>query len=174
MARTVADPKILLKNIEQEVRGNDSSAEIESSGTLAGSLQEFYQRPQFELFTLGAFAVVGLLLVVIGIFSVVAYTVSRQTHELGIRIALGAGRTDILGMVFTDSLRIIASGVVIGLLASYGFSRFLTSEISGISASDPWTYGLVTVVVVVVGLLACYLPARRATRVDPMIALRYE
>ena len=174
MARTVANPKILLKNIEQEVRANDSSAEIESSGTLAGSLQEFYQRPQFELFTLGAFAVVGLLLVVIGIFSVVAYTVSRQTHELGIRIALGAERTDILGMVFTNSLRIIASGVVIGLLASYGFSRFLTSEISGISVSDPWTYGLVTVVVVVVGLLACYFPARRATRVDPMIALRYE
>jgi predicted permease len=174
MARTVADPRILLKNIEQEVRAIDPGAELESSGTLAGSLQEFYQRPQFELFTLGAFAVIGLLLVVIGIFSVVAYTVSRQTHELGIRIALGAQRTDILGMVFTESLRIITSGVVIGLLASYGFSRFLTSEISGISVSDPWTYGLVTVVVVGVGLLACYLPARRATRVDPLVALRYE
>ncbi len=174
MARTVTNPAVLLKNIEQEVRAIDPNVEIAASGTLEGSLNEFYRRPQFELFTLGSFALIGLLLVVIGIFSVVAYTVSRQTHELGIRIALGAQRTDILGMVFTNSLRIIASGVVIGLLASYGFSRFLTSEISGISVSDPWTYGLVAVVVVVVGLLACYLPARRATRVDPMVALRYE
>jgi len=174
MARTVTNPAVLLKNIEQEVRAIDPNVEIAASGTLEGSLNEFYRRPQFELFTLGSFALIGLLLVVIGIFSVVAYTVSRQTHELGIRIALGAQRTDILDMVFTHSLRIIASGVAIGLLASYGFSRFLTSEISGISVSDPWTYGLVAVVVVVVGLLACYLPARRATRVDPMVALRYE
>ena len=103
-----------------------------------------------------------------------AYTVSRQTHEIGIRMALGAQRRDILSMVFVKSLGIIAAGVAIGLLASYESSRFLASEVSGVSISDPSTYGVVSFIVVAVGLLACYLPARRATRVDPMIALRYE
>jgi putative ABC transport system permease protein len=161
MARTFADPKVLLKNIQQEVRAIDPSVEMETSGTLTASLHEFYRRPQFELLTLGTFAFIGLVLVVIGIFGVMAYTVSRQTHEIGIRIALGAQRTDIVG-------------VAIGLLASYGSSRFLASEVSGVSISDPSTYGVVSFIVVAVGLLACYLPARRATRVDPMIALRYE
>jgi len=174
MARTFADPKVLLKNIQQEVRAIDPSVEMETSGTLTASLHEFYRRPQFELLTLGIFAFIGLVLVVIGIFGVMAYTVSRQTHEIGIRIALGAQRTDILSMVFVKSLRMIAAGVAIGLLASYGSSRFLASEVSGVSISDPSTYGVVSFIVVAVGLLACYLPARRATRVDPMIALRYE
>jgi len=174
MARTITDPSILLKNMEQEVRAIDPTVEIETSGTLTGSLHEFYRRPQFELLTLGPFAVIGLVLVVIGIFGVMAYTVSRQTHEIGIRIALGAQRADILSMVFMNCLRIIAGGVAIGLLASYGASRFLTSEVSGVSISDPSTYGVVTFIVIAVSLVACYLPARRATRVDPMIALRYE
>jgi putative ABC transport system permease protein len=174
MARTLADPKILLKNMQQEIRTIDPSVEIETSGTLTGSLHEFYRRPQFELFTLGTFAFIGLVLVVVGIFGVMAYTVSRQTHEIGIRIALGAQGTDILSMVFAKSLRIITAGVAIGLLASYESSRFLASEVSGVSISDPSTYGVVAFIVVAVGLLACYLPARRATRVDPMIALRYE
>lgn len=174
MARTLADPKILLKNMQQEIRTIDPSVEIETSGTLTGSLHEFYRRPQFELFTLGTFAFIGLVLVVVGIFGVMAYTVYRQTHEIGIRIALGAQGTDILSMVFAKSLRIITAGVAIGLLASYESSRFLASEVSGVSISDPSTYGVVAFIVVAVGLLACYLPARRATRVDPMIALRYE
>jgi putative ABC transport system permease protein len=96
------------------------------------------------------------------------------THEIGIRVALGAPGTDILSMVFAKSLPIIVAGVAIGLLASYASSQFLASELSGVSISDPSTYGVVTFIVVAVGLLACYLPARRTTRVDPLITLRYE
>ena len=174
MARTAIDPDSILKNIRPEMQAIDPNLEIATSGTLEGLLKEFYRGPQFELLTLGAFAAIGLLLVVIGIFSVMAYTVSQQTHEIGIRMALGAQRENILKMVLAKSLGLIVGGVVIGLSVSYVVTRFLRSEISGISATDPWTFGIVAVVVVVIGLMACILPARRATHVDPLNALRYE
>jgi putative ABC transport system permease protein len=174
MARTSVDPNSLLKIIGPEVRAIDPGVEIAASGTLEGTLREFYRGPQFELVTLGTFAVVGLLLVVIGIFSVTAYSVSLRTHEIGIRMALGAQQINILRMVLATGLSLIAGGVAIGLFASYAITGFMRSEISGVSETDPWTFVVVAVVVIAVGLVACYLPARRATRVDPMIALRYE
>ena len=99
---------------------------------------------------------------------------SRQTHEIGIRIAVGARPADIWKMVFAFGTRLIAAGVAIGALASYSTSRYLASEVSGVSVSDPWTHAFVAITVTAAGLLACYLPARRATKVDPMTALRYE
>jgi ABC-type antimicrobial peptide transport system permease subunit len=113
-------------------------------------------------------------LVVIGIFSVMAYTVALRTNEIGIRIALGAQQTNILRLVLLNGFRLVAAGVFIGLLASFGLTRFLASQISGVSVTDPWTFAAVVTVVVSVGLAACLLPARRATRVDPILALRYE
>jgi putative ABC transport system permease protein len=174
MARTSVDPSSLLKNMGQEVRSIDPGVQISTSGTLEGSLQEFYRGPQFELVVFAAFASVGLALVVIGIFSVMAYTVSLRTHEIGIRMALGAERKNILATVLRTGLGMIAAGVAIGLLASYALTRLLASEISGVQVTDPWTFAAVAAAVTAVGLLACYIPARRATRVDPMIALRYE
>jgi putative ABC transport system permease protein len=126
------------------------------------------------LVTLGAFSAIGMLLVVIGIFSVMAYSVSLRTREIGIRMALGAQGRTILHMVIGKGLRLVAAGVAIGLFLSYGATRLLSSEISGISSSDPLTFAVVAVIVVTVGLLACYVPAQRATRVDPLVALRYE
>jgi putative ABC transport system permease protein len=141
---------------------------------LEGALQEFYRGPQFELVMLAAFAAIGLALVVIGIFSVMAYTVSLQTHEIGIRMALGAQQNNIFQMILTKGARLLGAGILLGLFASYGLTRFLASQIWGVSATDPWTFGAVAALLVAVGLGACFLPARRATRVDPLIALRYE
>jgi predicted permease len=174
MARTSVDPNSLLKSMGREVRALDPSVQISTSGTLEGLLQEFYRGPEFELAVLAAFASIGLILVVIGIFSVMAYSVTLQTHEIGIRVALGAQQTNILHLVLLNGFRLVAAGILIGLLASYALTRFFTSQIPEVSATDPWTFAGVVAVVVSVGLAACLLPARRAAQVDPLVALRYE
>jgi putative ABC transport system permease protein len=174
MVRTAIDPTRLLKAISKEVEAIDPNIAMSTSGTLESSLKEFYRGPQFELITFASFASIGLLLVLIGISSVMVYTVSLRTHEIGVRMALGAERKNILAIVLRTGLEMIAAGVAIGLLASYVLTRLLASEISGVQVTDPWTFAAVAAAVTAVGLLACYIPARRATRVDPMIALRYE
>jgi len=115
-----------------------------------------------------------LLLVVIGIFSVMTYTVSLQTSEIGIRMALGAQQSAILGMVLRKGLGLIVAGTFIGLFVSFGLTRYLASQLWGISATDPWTFAAVVTLIILVGFAACLLPARRATQVDPLISLRYE
>jgi putative ABC transport system permease protein len=124
--------------------------------------------------TMGAFAGIGMLLVVIGIFSVMAYTVSLRTHEIGVRMALGAQRSDVLRMVLGRGSILIGVGIAIGLLASFGLTRYLANQVWGISVTDPWTYCIVVVGVIAVGVAACLSPARRASKVEPMTALRYE
>jgi putative ABC transport system permease protein len=174
MARTSVDPNLFLRNMGQEVRALDPGVQISTSGTLEGSLQEFYRGPRFQLATLSAFAGIGLVLVVIGIFSVMAYAVSLRTNEIGVRVAVGAQQSDILRLVLLNGFRLVASGTLAGLLASYVLTRFLVSQIPGVSATDPWTFSAVVTIAVSVGLAACFLPARRAAAVDPLVALRYE
>jgi putative ABC transport system permease protein len=147
--------------------------------TLTGSLKDFlkqfsYAEPRFSLVLLGVFAAVGLVLAAIGVYSVVAYTVSRQTHEIGIRMALGAGQVDVLRMVLRTGGKLIGLGVVTGVAASFVATRLLESQLWGVSPHDPITLVGVVLVVAVSGLAACYFPARKATRVDPMVALRHQ
>jgi ABC-type antimicrobial peptide transport system permease subunit len=125
------------------------------------------------LTTFSGVAGIALVLVVIGVFSVMAYTVSLRTQEIGIRMALGAQQSRILQMILAKGARLLAAGIVLGLFLSYGLTRFLASQIWGVSARDPWTFAAVATILVAVGLGACFLPARRATRVDPLVALRY-
>jgi putative ABC transport system permease protein len=120
------------------------------------------------------FAGIGLVLVAIGVYSVIAYTTARQTQEIGIRMALGAGRRDVLAMIVKMGARLVGLGVLLGVLASLGLARALTSQLFGVSAHDPATLLGVAVLLLVIGLVACWIPARRATRVDPLVALRYE
>jgi putative ABC transport system permease protein len=174
MARTSVDPSPLLKNMGQEVRALDPGVQISTSGTLEGSLKDFYRGPQFELAVLAAFAFIGLALVIIGIFGVMAYTVSLQTHEIGVRRALGAQQTNILRLVLLNGFRLVAAGILVGLFASYALTRFLATQISGVSTTDPWTFTIVVALIAIVGLAACLFPARRAASVDPLVALRYE
>jgi putative ABC transport system permease protein len=103
-----------------------------------------------------------------------AYTVSLQTHEIGIRMALGAHQANILRLVLLNGFRLVSIGVIVGVTAGFALTRFLASQISGVSTADPWTFGAVVAIVVLVGLAACLFPARRAAAVDPLIALRYE
>jgi ABC-type antimicrobial peptide transport system permease subunit len=103
-----------------------------------------------------------------------AYAVSLRTNEIGVRVAVGAQQSDILRLVLLNGFRLVASGTLAGLLASYVLTRFLVSQIPSVSATDPWTFSAVVTIAVSVGLAACFLPARRATKVDPLVALRYE
>jgi predicted permease len=175
MARTTVDPKTLLASVQRAVWEVDPAIAVSESGSIESFLQMYaLKEPQFDLITLGSFAGIGLALVVIGVFSVMAYTVSLRTPEFGIRMALGAQRVDILSVVLKSGLALIVAGVVIGLSGSFALTRFLASQLQGVSPTDPLTFGAVVVVIFATGIAACLVPARRAARVDPLVAVRYE
>jgi putative ABC transport system permease protein len=175
MVRTLGSPEMLLNAARQEIWALDRGVAVTLTGSLVGFLRRFsYSEPRFSLVLLSIFSSVGLVLVALGVYSVIAYTVSRQTREIGIRMALGAGRADVLRMVAGMGLRLIALGSGVGLLVSFAATRLIASQLSGISPHDPITLIGVIVLMVVVGLAACYFPASRAARVDPMVALRIE
>jgi len=115
-----------------------------------------------------------LLLVTIGVYSVMAYNTARRTHEFGLRMAMGAASSSVLKMVLRDGLRLLAMGILAGMLCSLALARIITSQLWGVSPYDPLTIGAVAGLLLLIGLAACWMPARRATRVDPMAALRYE
>src|SRR5262249_32761594 len=168
LVRTSGPPEALLNSVRREIWAVDRNVALTNTGTLNDFLKQFsYAEPQFSLTLLGVFAGVGLLLVAIGVYSVIAYSVSRQTHEIGIRIALGAGRADVLRLVAQNGLQLVGIGVVIGFAGSFAVTRIISSQVWGISPHDPLTLMLVVAVMTAAGLTACYFPARRALRVDP-------
>ena len=175
LVRTAGNPAGLLNSVRREIWAVDKNVALTMTRTLDDFLSDFsYAQPRFLLAVLGVFAGVGLVLVAVGVYSVIAYTVSRQTHEIGIRMALGASRGDVIGMVLRMGLWLVAIGLAVGLAASLAANRVLSSELWGVSARDPLTFAAVALVVLTAGVAACWFPARRATRVDPMIALRFE
>jgi predicted permease len=129
---------------------------------------------RFLLLLVGLFAAAALVLAAVGVYGVVAYSVTRRTQEIGIRISLGAERRDVLRLILGEGARLAIGGVVIGLAVSLAITRLMSTLLFGVSATDPLTFATVILLLVAAALLACYIPARRATRVDPMIALRYE
>jgi len=173
MARTRGNPEALIDRVKREVWAVDRGVAITFTGSLTGYLTRFsYATPRFSLVLLSVFASVGLVLVAIGVYSVIAYTVSQQTHQIGIRMALGAAPVHVLRLVGFMGLRLVAAGAAIGLLGSFAARRLIAAELWGTSPHDPLTLIAVVVLIAVVGLAACYFPARRATRVDPLNALR--
>jgi predicted permease len=175
LVKTTGSPLAMAESVKREIWAVDRGVSIGSLRTMTDDLRQFsYAEPRLGLYVFGAFAGLGLALVILGVYSVIAYNVSRQTQEIGIRMALGAERGDVLKMTLRTGLQLVAIGVVIGVSVSLAATRALASQLWNVSPSDPLTLGLVVAIVAVAGLAASYFPALRATRVDPMVVLRSE
>jgi len=171
---TGGDPMSLIGQLQAEVRGIDKDQPVYQIQTMESLIADSVGPRRFAMTLLGLFAGLALLLAAIGIYGVMSYAVTQRTHEIGIRVALGAGRKDVLKLVVGQGLVFIVSGLVIGLIGAYIATSLLANLLYDVGARDPLTFGAVTVVLTVIALAACYIPARRATRVDPTVALRYE
>ena len=175
LVRTSVNPLAAQPAVQRVIWSVDGNVALTFTGTVEDYLKRFfYAGPRFGMILLGVFAGIGLVLVALGVYSVIAYTVSRQTHEIGIRMALGAGGAEVLRMVIGMGLRLVLIGLGVGLAASLGVTRVIASQLWGVSPRDPATLVSVIAVVALSGFVASYFPARRATRVDPMIVLRYQ
>lgn len=175
LVRTSADPLRSLNAIRAEIGNVDRGVALRQPTTLDDLLGRFaYAEPRFSLIVLGVFAVTGTLLVAIGVFSVMAYTVTCQTREIAVRIALGAGRARVMGGILGRGLRLLGLGAGAGLIASLAASRLVAHQLWSTSQYDPWALASALSIVTIVALAACYIPARRAMRVDPIGALRAE
>jgi putative ABC transport system permease protein len=164
----------LIPSIRERVRAIDSAVVFQRARTMEEFLKSRTAAPRFLAVLLGGFGTIALVLASLGIYGVLAYTVSQRTREIGVRIALGAPPRGVLGMVIRHAMALTAVGMVIGLVGALALSRFLREQLFEVSPTDPIVYAGVAVLLGAVALLACWVPARRAARVDPMVALRYE
>jgi predicted lysophospholipase L1 biosynthesis ABC-type transport system permease subunit len=174
MIRTAADPRTLASAIQREFLAVDRQMPVAKVRTMGEVIADVTARQNFNMLLLTIFAAIALLLAAIGIYGVMSYAVEQRTHEIGIRMALGAGAPEMLRMVVGHGMRLAAAGVAAGLLAAFALTRLLGTLLFGIKPTDPLTFGAVAAVLSLIAFLASYIPARRATKVDPMIALRYE
>jgi putative ABC transport system permease protein len=172
--RAVGDPAMLARAVQQEVLRVDPDLPVGRVMTMDRVLAKSIARQNFNMILLGIFGGIAMLLAAIGIYGVMSYTVQQRTSEMGIRIALGAGAGQLLRLVIGHGLLLAITGVAIGLAASFGLTRLMSSLLYGVKATDTATFAAVSAVLAIVAALACYIPARRATRVDPIIALRCE
>jgi putative ABC transport system permease protein len=175
LVRTAQEPMSMMNAVRHEIWATDNTVALTLTGTLEGYISQFtFAGPRFGFLLMTIFSCIGLILVTIGVYSVLAYTAARRTHEMGIRMALGAEGRDVLKLVIAMGLKLVALGVVIGVIASLLLARVIATQLWGVSAYDPFTLGAVSALLLITGLIACWIPARRAATVDPLVALRYE
>ena len=172
--RRSGEPESVVPSVRQVVHEIDSNQPISEIRMLEQIVYESVARPRFNLWLLGLFAGLALVLAAAGIYGVMSYTVSQRTHELGIRIALGAQQLDVIKLVIVQALKLVFTGVLIGLGGALALTRLMKTLLFGVSATDPLTYVVIALLLTIVALLACYVPARRAMNVDPMVALRID
>ena len=175
LIRTSPEPMTMMNSIQHEIWATDSNVALTLTGTMEGFISQFsYAGPRFGFLLMSVFGVIGLILVTIGVYSVLAYTTARRTHEIGIRMALGAEKRDVLRLVIRMGIALVGGGILLGIIASLAVARVIATQLWGVSAYDPITLGCVAALLLLTGIVACWVPAHRASRVDPLIALRYE
>ena len=172
--RSTVDPKGLVGTIQQAIREVDPNQPVYQIQTMNELVNESIGTRRFALFLLLMFASLALVLAATGIYGVISYSVAQRTQEIGIRVALGARASDVLRMVVGQCMRLAIAGVAIGLLAAFGLTRLMSSLLFGVTPTDGITFAAVSLSLLLVALLACFIPARRATKIDPLVALRYE
>jgi putative ABC transport system permease protein len=174
VVKSAIDPAALSSLIRGVVAEIDKDQPISGISTMNQVILNSVSTRRITLILLGLFSTLALVLAAIGIYGVISYSVAQRTHEIGIRMALGAQKKDVLRMILAQGVKIAGTGVVIGMAASFGLTRLMTKLLFSVSAADPLTFAAVAIVLILVAMFACYIPARRTLRVDPMIALRYE
>ena len=174
VVRSENDPMLLLPAIREQLRSLDAELPIYHAQRMEEYVAASVAQRRFTGLLCAVFAGAGLLLAVVGLFGVMSYSVAQRTHEIGVRLAVGAEKPDILRLILTEGMRITVVGIALGLLGAFAVSSVVKSQLFGVSATDPLTFLGVVAALALVALAACYIPARRATRVDPMVALRYE
>jgi putative ABC transport system permease protein len=174
VVRSDGDPATIANMVKGQIWTVDKELPVTKVRTMTEVMASSVASQRFMMLLLGIFAAVALALASVGIYGLMSYSITERTHEIGIRMALGAQGRDVLKMVVGQGLKLIMSGVALGLVGAFALTRIMSSLLFGVSAVDPLTFLAVSVVLAVVALLACYIPARRATKVDPMVALRYE
>ncbi|MCG3160995.1 MAG: Macrolide export ATP-binding/permease protein MacB [Acidobacteria bacterium] len=174
VARTNVDPMNLLPALKARVWEVNATQPIYATSVLSDSIDASLKSRRFSLWLLSSFALLALALAVVGIYGVMSYATLQRTHEIGVRMALGAASNDIIKLVLRQGMRLTMTGVGAGLLASFALTRLMSGLLYGVGATDPLTFVVVPLLLAGVALIACYVPARRATKVDPMVALRWE
>src|SRR5215213_1271746 len=172
--RTNVDPSTVTQSLREQVRALDRDLPVFGERTMAQVAAESVSRRKFAMQLVGLFGILALLLAGVGIYGVIAYSVTQRTREIGIRVALGASRSAILRWVLKQGMILTMAGVVVGLVGALALTRLLRSLLFGVGPTDLVTYGALAILLTIVALIACYVPARRATKVDPLVALRYE
>ncbi|HEX8143168.1 MAG TPA: ABC transporter permease [Pyrinomonadaceae bacterium] len=174
LIRTSSDPSALTPAVRREVQAIDASQPVFNVNTMEQVLADSLASQRLSMLLLSIFASVALILAAVGIYGVLSYTVVQRTHEIGIRMALGARVQDVFKLVVGQAMTMVLIGIGLGLVGAFAITRVMASLLYGVSATDPLTFGLVSLLLAAIALIACLIPARRATKVDPMVALRYE
>jgi len=171
---TKADPLRLTAAVRNRILTIDREVSIYDVQTMEHRLSSSISSRRFNLLLLGGFSLLALTLAAVGVYGVIAYIVTQRTHEIGIRMALGATVGNVLGLFIRQGMTLVAVGIALGLAGAWALTRIMKSLLFGVSATDPLTFVVSTLLLTVVAALACYLPARRAAKVDPLIAIKYE
>jgi putative ABC transport system permease protein len=174
LIRTTVEPATLAQNFREQIRAGDKSVTLTNVRALTDAISETVAQPRFYTFLFALFGAIGLLLTVTGVYGLISYTVAQRTQEIGIRMALGATRQNVVSMVLRQGVALALTGAVIGLAISFVLARVIVSLLFDVKPTDLVTFSVATLVLLAAAILASYVPARRATRVDPLVALRYE
>jgi putative ABC transport system permease protein len=174
LVRTQRDPMTLAAAVRGEIHRLDAALPVSNIGTMDDVMATARSRPRFLTLLLTMFSSLSLILAALGIYGVISYAVVQRTNEIGIRMALGAQGTDVLRLIGSAGIRLALLGTLVGTAGALALTRFLSTLLFGVSSLDPLTFAAMALALIAVTLLACYVPARRAAKVDPLIALRYE